>query len=106
MRINMQRCAGIKEDLRQPPYLCPVCEGKVGRAVAGELGGGKEEQADWLKGGDGALREFCEELERRGWGVGCGGDWGHGWMREGRGFDDVIESVRDFNEHCEICLWT
>jgi len=29
----MQGTAGLKEDMRQPPYLCPVCESKVGSAV-------------------------------------------------------------------------
>jgi archaemetzincin len=65
---NMQGCAGMKEDLRQPPYLCPVCEGKVGRAIAAELHGGKEEQVAWVKGRNEALMSFCEMVEEKGWG--------------------------------------
>ncbi|KIX02872.1 uncharacterized protein Z518_08815 [Rhinocladiella mackenziei CBS 650.93] len=31
----MQGAASVAEDLRQPPYLCPICERKVGWAVWG-----------------------------------------------------------------------
>jgi archaemetzincin len=65
---NMQGCAGMKEDLRQPPYLCPVCEAKVGRGIAGELRGGKEEQVVWVKARNEALGGFVRGLEGRGWG--------------------------------------
>ncbi|KAF2023175.1 hypothetical protein EK21DRAFT_42009, partial [Setomelanomma holmii] len=30
---NMQGTASMKEDVRQPPYLCPVCEAKVAHAI-------------------------------------------------------------------------
>ncbi|KAH7027991.1 uncharacterized protein B0I36DRAFT_146072 [Microdochium trichocladiopsis] len=33
----MQSTASMAEDVRQPPYLCPVCLNKVAHAVAGEL---------------------------------------------------------------------
>ncbi|OAL43554.1 hypothetical protein IQ07DRAFT_625888 [Pyrenochaeta sp. DS3sAY3a] len=34
---NMQGTASMKEDVRQPPYLCPICEAKVAHAVVEEL---------------------------------------------------------------------
>jgi archaemetzincin len=37
---SMQGTAGMAEDVRQPPYLCPVCEEKVGHAIVRELQGG------------------------------------------------------------------
>ncbi|KAI0129838.1 hypothetical protein BJ170DRAFT_617827 [Xylariales sp. AK1849] len=39
---NMQGTAGMSEDVRQPPYLCPVCLNKVTHAIAGELQSGNE----------------------------------------------------------------
>ncbi|KAF2114368.1 hypothetical protein BDV96DRAFT_622061 [Lophiotrema nucula] len=39
----MQGTAGMKEDVRQPPYLCPVCLAKVSYAISTELEGGDEE---------------------------------------------------------------
>ncbi|KAI1864407.1 uncharacterized protein JN550_008964 [Neoarthrinium moseri] len=36
----MQSTAGMAEDVRQPPYLCPVCLSKISHAVAGELQAG------------------------------------------------------------------
>ncbi|KAF3044875.1 Archaemetzincin-1 [Didymella keratinophila] len=39
---NSQGTAGMKEDVRQPPYLCPVCEAKLSYAIAVEaLNGGE-----------------------------------------------------------------
>ena len=64
---NMQGTAGMKEDVRQPPYLCGVCEAKVGHAIAGELlGGGDEERDAWARQRCEALRAFCGTLEERG----------------------------------------
>ena len=40
---NLQGTAGMSEDVRQPPYLCPVCLTKVSYAVACELRAGSEE---------------------------------------------------------------
>lgn len=61
---NMQGTAGMKEDLRQPPYLCPICEAKVGHAIAGEWSGGKDqEKILWLMERCKALAEFCTRLE-------------------------------------------
>jgi archaemetzincin len=64
---NMQSTAGMKEDVRQPPYLCPICEAKVAHAIAGELhGGGSTEKEEWIMRRCEALRGFCERLEERG----------------------------------------
>ena len=64
---NMQGTAGMKEDVRQPPYLCPVCEAKVGYAIAGERqGGGDKERETWVTQRCEALRTFCRQLEDAG----------------------------------------
>jgi archaemetzincin len=64
---NMQGTANMKEDVRQPPYLCPVCEAKVGHAVVRELRGSKEEALSvwmcWL----GASGYGCTNVERSQW---------------------------------------
>ncbi|KAH9907597.1 hypothetical protein F4778DRAFT_722564 [Xylariomycetidae sp. FL2044] len=39
---NMQGTAGMAEDLRQPPYLCPVCLAKISHKIACELQGRDE----------------------------------------------------------------
>ncbi len=46
----MQATSSIVEDLRQPPYLCPVDEAKVGRAT----GTGERERYE-------AIERFCEK---------------------------------------------
>ncbi|KAF2267717.1 hypothetical protein CC78DRAFT_613821 [Lojkania enalia] len=62
---NMQGTAGMAEDVRQPPYLCPVCLSKVSHAIAGELlARGDESRIDaekriWAKQRDELLLEFC-----------------------------------------------
>jgi archaemetzincin len=62
---NMQGTAGMKEDVRQPPYLCPVCEAKVSHAVVGELRvGNEEEKMLWIKERCGALSDFCTRLNK------------------------------------------
>jgi archaemetzincin len=62
---NMQGTAGMKEDVRQPPYLCPICEAKVGHAIAGELlSGGMEEKQRWTRKRCETLRLFCTELQQ------------------------------------------
>ncbi|KAF4921115.1 Archaemetzincin-2 [Colletotrichum viniferum] len=81
----MQGTAGLGEDARQPPYLCPVCEARVAYGL-GEMGvveGGKGGR--WVEGRQReverermeAMRAFCE-----GWkGVGMfAGYWG--WLGE------------------------
>jgi archaemetzincin len=61
---NMQSTAGMQEDVRQPPYLCPVCEAKVGHAIVGELlGGGEEEMQAWATERCEALRNCCTQLQ-------------------------------------------
>jgi archaemetzincin len=61
---NMQGTAGMKEDVRQPPYLCPICEAKVGSAIQGDLHGGKvEERQAWAAERCEALEAFCTQLK-------------------------------------------
>lgn len=60
---NMQGTAGMKEDVRQPPYLCPVCEAKVYHAVAGEWYAGNQEKGAWVLQRSAALSAFCRSLE-------------------------------------------
>lgn len=61
---NMQGTAGMKEDVRQPPYLCPVCEAKVGHAIVGELkSGGNDEKKLWTKERCTSLQDFCAKLQ-------------------------------------------
>jgi archaemetzincin len=60
---NMQGTAGMKEDVRQPPYSCPICEAKVGHAIMAELqGGGIEGKQTWVKERCVALESFCASL--------------------------------------------
>ncbi|KAI1741486.1 hypothetical protein F4680DRAFT_457984 [Xylaria scruposa] len=58
---NLQGTSGMAEDVRQPPYLCPVCLEKVAYAIACELQArdqaGKEE---YIKDRYRAIAEFCE----------------------------------------------
>jgi len=61
---NMQGTAGMKEDGRQPPYLCPVCLGKVSYAIACELQQGNEEKRQaYVRKRYDSLREFCEKWQ-------------------------------------------
>jgi archaemetzincin len=67
---NLQGTAGIKEDVRQPPYLCPVCEAKISYAIAVErLKGDEEERKIWVRERCSRLREFCDRLESQGKGT-------------------------------------
>lgn len=60
---NMQGTAGMSEDVRQPPYLCPVCEAKVAHAIKSELQVGKDEdKRGWTRERCEATRGFCAEL--------------------------------------------
>lgn len=64
---NMQSTAGMKEDVRQPPYLCPVCEAKVCNAIVKELSsGGEEDKTSWISKRCVALEEFCQRLDSKG----------------------------------------
>ncbi|KAF2125703.1 hypothetical protein P153DRAFT_399848 [Dothidotthia symphoricarpi CBS 119687] len=63
---NMQSTMGMKEDLRQPPYLCPVCEAKVGHAIAREWKNETElEKKTWIMERCKTLAEFCKKLENQ-----------------------------------------
>ncbi|UPX12819.1 uncharacterized protein EKO05_0003355 [Ascochyta rabiei] len=67
---NLQGTAGMKEDVRQPPYLCPVCEMKLSHAVVVEkLRGSEEERRAWVTERCESLRKFCQSLERDGKGT-------------------------------------
>lgn len=56
----MQGTTSVAEDLRQPPYLCPVCLAKVTHALMGILPGtGDTEQAYTVQRYQ-ALTEFCQ----------------------------------------------
>jgi archaemetzincin len=64
---NMQGTAGMKEDVRQPPYLCPVCEAKVAHAIVTEWeGGGNEEKQAWTKERCEAVISFCSRVSGSG----------------------------------------
>jgi len=54
----MQSTAGMAEDVRQPPYLCPVCLAKVSRAIMQVTPGVDEKQ--FVKSRYLALQGFCE----------------------------------------------
>jgi archaemetzincin len=61
---SMQGTSGMKEDMRQPPYLCAICEAKLSHAIAGELkGGSDEEKQAWVRERCTALSTFCAELQ-------------------------------------------
>jgi archaemetzincin len=57
----MQGTAGLLEDCRQPPYLCPVCLAKLSYTVAGETAkvgtGGAE--SSYMEERYRALEAFC-----------------------------------------------
>ncbi|KAF3001850.1 Archaemetzincin-1 [Curvularia kusanoi] len=64
---NMQSTAGMKEDVRQPPYLCPVCEAKVYNALVKELDSGEgEDKSSWTAERCVALKNFCQGLDSKG----------------------------------------
>jgi archaemetzincin len=61
---NMQGTGGMKEDVRQPPYLCPICESKVAHAIVRELqSGASNEKEAWTRERCEALRAFCLGLQ-------------------------------------------
>ncbi|KAK4237707.1 hypothetical protein C8A03DRAFT_44471 [Achaetomium macrosporum] len=64
----MQGTASVREDLRQPPYLCPVCLAKLARAVRDVYPLFVE--AGWMVERYRKLQGFCELWEgRRGGGM-------------------------------------
>ncbi|KPM45379.1 hypothetical protein AK830_g1159 [Neonectria ditissima] len=72
----MQGTANMAEDVRQPPYLCPVCLAKVAYSVAGESvmksrGTRKEERSqaaedDWVVESYRRVVGFCERWQHVG----------------------------------------
>ncbi|KPM34303.1 hypothetical protein AK830_g12268 [Neonectria ditissima] len=69
---TMQGTAGMAEDVRQPPYLCPVCLSKLSRGMGSFMGEGAvvDLQREYIRQRYDALRAFCE-------------DWGHVGMFAG-----------------------
>ena len=58
----MQGTAGMAEDLRQPPYLCPVCLSKLTHAALIELRGGAESaSSEYVKERYNAILRVCEK---------------------------------------------
>ena len=55
----MQGTCSLPEDNRQPPYLCPVCEAKLGHAIAQ---GNVATVARWQKARHEAMLKLCAEL--------------------------------------------
>ncbi|OTB10816.1 hypothetical protein K445DRAFT_69530 [Daldinia sp. EC12] len=73
----MQGSSRIAEDVRQPPYLCPVCLSKVAYAIACELEGGDENGKDmYIKERYRLLADFCEMWKHVGMFAGYGA-----WLR-------------------------
>jgi archaemetzincin len=63
----MQSTAGIAEDVRQPPYLCPVCMSKISYKANVELLRGSEENTQaYLEERYSALMSFCERWNKVG----------------------------------------
>ncbi|KAK7426988.1 hypothetical protein QQZ08_006415 [Neonectria magnoliae] len=60
---TMQGAAGMAEDVRQPPYLCPVCLSKLSRGMASFVGQGVvvDRQREYIEQRYQALRAFCEK---------------------------------------------
>ncbi|KAM5347413.1 hypothetical protein ACJ41O_010418 [Fusarium nematophilum] len=73
---TMQSTTNVAEDVRQPPYLCPVCLAKVAYSVVGEAvmksrGAQKEErrqeaEARWVMDTSRQMQLFCERQKRVG----------------------------------------
>jgi len=60
----MQGTAGMAEDLRQPPYLCPVCLSKLTHAALVELQGGAESASiEYVKERYTALLRVCDRWQ-------------------------------------------
>ncbi|KAF2738688.1 hypothetical protein EJ04DRAFT_549615 [Polyplosphaeria fusca] len=70
---GMQGTAGMREDVRQPPYLCLVCLAKVGYAVSTELlGGGEVEKNGYVRERYEALWKVCARWDDVGMFAGFG----------------------------------
>ncbi|KAI0887753.1 uncharacterized protein GGS22DRAFT_88646 [Annulohypoxylon maeteangense] len=73
----MQSSSCMAEDLRQPPYLCPVCLGKVSHAIACELEGRDEAgKYEYVKDRYRSIADFCDSWKHVGLFAGYGA-----WLR-------------------------
>jgi archaemetzincin len=64
----------MAEDVRQPPYLCPVCLEKIAYAIAFELERRSQEGKEaYIKERYQAIAEFCETWKQVGLFAGYGG---------------------------------
>lgn len=64
---NSQGTAGMREDVRQSPYLCPVCEAKISHAIVVEGSNGSQEQRRvWIRERCAKLQDFCNGLDSKG----------------------------------------
>jgi predicted Zn-dependent protease len=70
----MQGTASMAEDMRQPPYLCPVCLQKLSWLLSPFVGNGTaiDLQRFWVRRQHEALREFCGRPRWRGVGMFAG----------------------------------
>ncbi|RYP22761.1 hypothetical protein DL767_008988 [Monosporascus sp. MG133] len=70
---NMQSTAGMLEDVRQPPYLCPICLSKLSYAVACELQGHDDTgRRLYIQERYGAIVTFCDGWKGNGLFAGYG----------------------------------
>ena len=64
---SMQGTASIAEDIRQPPYLCPVCLEKLSYAVACEIGRRRfDDRLSYVEERYRAIAAFCEKWSDNG----------------------------------------
>ena len=75
---SMQATNGMVEDVRQPPYLCPVCLAKLTHAVVGEFHGkrGMDGRDEYVRDRYAMLERVCEKWHGVGMFVGFGA-----WLR-------------------------
>ncbi|KAI1211191.1 uncharacterized protein F4807DRAFT_458763 [Annulohypoxylon truncatum] len=73
----MQSSSCMAEDVRQPPYLCPVCLSKVSHAITCELEGRDEAGKDkYVKERYKSIADFCDSWRQVGLFAGYGA-----WLR-------------------------
>lgn len=85
----MQSTSGIAEDVRQPPYLCPVCMSKISYKVAVELRRGSEDdRISYVRERYQALAGVCERWKHIGMFAGY-----QAWLEERlRGLNEAADS--------------
>ncbi|RYP47648.1 hypothetical protein DL768_006301 [Monosporascus sp. mg162] len=77
---NMQSTAGMAEDVRQPPYLCPNCLSKLSYAVACELQGHDDTgRRLYIQERYEAIVTFCAGWKGNGLFAGYGA-WARAWL--------------------------